>query len=761
MINFKLYFRNILKNKVFSIITIGSFAISIAIIIILAAFIVSEYSYDNHIENVDCIYRVKASENEVNIPEEARNLLLSKIPEIEAATNYCLRSEPLVYNENNYEAVVINSDEGLFSILPIKFLMGSPKGIFTIKNNVVITESLSKSIFGVENPIGKTINISHNKDALVAAVIQDFPEKSTLSGDLICSTDLRINYSSDCYNDSCTYFYKMLVKIAAGSNIAAINSKITSVIPNPRQGESNVYTLLPYKNVYFDTSFRGDNLKHANIKLIHLLAWLAILLLFLAVFNYVNLCIAQNTTRFKEFGVKKTFGARRKNVFVQLIGETLFTTLISTVFSFIIAFILLPVFIELFGKEFSLYSLVHTPVLVLISIISIGAIAVVSAIYPAQIATKANAKELLQKLTFKGASGFNIRKILNILQFAVTIAILISFILITKQIKFAKNINFGFSTEQLIRIPLHWRAADKVDILIEKLNQIPGLKKSCASHGTPGGIYNYSEDDKMGRTAEITSNYRFIETFGLSVIQGRNFFENEKKPACLINKTAMKQAGWDNIDGKSIFGYEVVGLMDDFRYQDIYNKIAALIISNGKDVSNISLRLQPQNAGQTLISIEKVFKEVLPEYGFSFQFYDEFLDSSYKQEEKIADSIKIMALIAILISCIGIFGIEEFLIKNRIKEIGIRKINGAKTQQIVLMLNKDLLKWISIAFVIACPIAWYIMNKWLENFAYKTELSWWIFALAGLLAFVVDLLTVSWQSWRAAIRNPVESLRYE
>jgi putative ABC transport system permease protein len=210
-----------------------------------------------------------------------------------------------------------------------------------------------------------------------------------------------------------------------------------------------------------------------------------------------------------------------------------------------------------------------------------------------------------------------------------------------------------------------------------------------------------------------------------------------------------------------MFGSEVVGLLDDFHYENLYNKIGALMITNEKSISHFNVRILPENMSQTISAIEKGFKQVLPDYEFSFQFYDDYLDGMYHQEEKRADSIRIIAIIAILISCIGLIGLVEFSTKSRIKEIGVRKVNGAKVSEVMALLNKDFVKWVAVAFLIATPIAWYTMYKWLETFAYKTSLSWWIFALAGVLALGIALLTVSWQSWRAATRNPVEALRYE
>jgi putative ABC transport system permease protein len=751
MNNFKFYIRNLLKNKVFSTITIGSFAVSIAVIILLTSFLVSEFDYDSHLKNVERIYRVKASKNEASVPEQAREQFLNSIPEIEAVSNFITGNEPVVYNETNFSANVINSDEGLFSILPIEFVLGNPKGIFGDKKNVVITESLSKRIFGNENPIGKTLNISYKEDVQVVAVIKDFPEKSTLSGDIICSADLKLRFSRSCFNDNCTYFYKSLVLLKPGVSNETISSKLTPLIPKFYDKDDNEYSLIPYKNVYFDTSLRNDNLAHANVKLVRLLIWLTVALLILAVFNYINLSVAHNSTRLKEFGIKQTLGARKLNVFIQFIGEAFFTTLAASS-----AALLIPVF-----------GIFSSPGLILVCLATLAGIAVVSAAYPAWVATKVQAKDLLQKKGTAKAAGFDLRKSLNIIQFAASIVILVSLMVITRQVKYAKNLDFGFETGQLIKIPVHWKAAGKIDVLKERLNSIPGVESSCFTHGTPGEIYSYNQSDEHnntnepGKVSNISSDFSFVETFGLKILEGRNFYENDKNNVCLINKTAMKQAGWESFEGKKMFGFEVVGLLDDFHYESLYNKIGALMITNQKDVSHFNIRIRPQNIAQTLKEVEKGFKEVLPDYGFSFQFYDDYLDSMYQQEEKRADSIRVIAIIAILISCVGLIGLVEFSTKRRIKEIGIRKVNGARISEVLVMLNKDFVRWVAIAFIIATPIAYYAMHKWLENFAYKTELSWWIFAIAGLLALGIALFTVSFQSWKAATRNPVEALRYE
>lgn len=745
----------------FSAITIGSFAVSLTIIIILSSFILSEFSYDSHIKDIDRIFIVAASKNGARIPEQSRLLMLGQIPEIESATNFLVGSVSVVYNAQDYNIRLINSDEGIFSVLPIVFRSGIPSGIFNVKTNAVITRSLAQRIFGDADPIGKILIVSHKENLTVAGVIEDFPQKSTLTGDIICSAELRVMYSQSCYNNNCTTFYSELVKLRQGSSPAAVSAKIAKVIPRMNEKDDNTYSLLPYKGVYFNTLLSHDGLFHCNLKLLKLLIFLTLVLLLMSVFNYVNLSVANNISRYKEFGVKQALGAGAFKIFNQFLFETFVTILLSASIALALASLVKPLFTDLLGKEFSLAELFSKPAIVLESLGALAIIALLSAAYPAQMAMKTDAKDLLQKRLKGRLNTFDLRKSLNVIQFTATISIIVSLIVITRQIHYVKNKDFGFSTEQLIEIPYHWRAADRADMIKSELATIPGVRSVCYSHGIPGAIQTYNDNDENGKVDMITSDKNFTETLGLRIIAGRNFFESEQGKVCLINAQAMRQSGWNTIEGKKMFGFDVVGLVDDFNYESLYNKIGGLMIANGKDVSNFSLRLLPGNIPQTLTAIERTFKKLLPDYEYSFRFYDEFLDSMYRQEEKRAEAIRIISILTILISCIGLIGLVEYSTRYRIKEIGIRKVNGATIAGIMMMLDRDFVRWITFAFILATPIGWLVMNRWLKSFAYRTDLSWWIFIIAGLLTLGIALITVSWQSWRAATRNPVEALRYE
>ena len=763
MNSIKTFFRYILRNKIFSFITISSLAISLSVILLLSSFLISELKYDKHIEDIESIYRIGNSMRDSQVPELAKSEILENLPEVITATNYMVYPDPVVYNGHTFDIDIIHTDEDFFELFNIQLLSGHYKGVFNNPNNVIISKSLSEKIFGSEDPIGKSLNISHNSDVYVAGIIEDFPKQSILSGDIICSTDLKIRYSRSCGNGNCSYFYKTLVKMN-GDNSPEFSEKLTKIIAATYtiNSEENItYSLYPYKGAYFDTTLLSDNLKHANISLIRLLVILTFILLGLSIFNFINLSLSQITKRNKEFGVKQVLGAGYYKVFFQFFKESFLTIIIAFIIGISLSFMVKPVFESILGKEIFIMDTLSSPVTMLFSLFFLVILASICAFYPALAALKFKPKDILQGHNKTMSTDFNFRSVLNIFQYAASIAVIIGLITITRQIDYVKNKDLGFSTEQLVRIPVHWKAMEKVDVLKSKLQSVAGVENVCYSHGTPGSIWNYSSNDEFGNVSVITSDFDFIKTFDLNIMEGRNFYPDEKKRVCLINEKVMKQAGWDDIHGKRIFGAEVVGVVDEFHFKDLYNEIGGLMIQNGKDVSHITIRFNQEDISGIMENIERGFKEVLPDFNFNYEFYDDFFDGMYKQEEKRATAIRIISIIAIFITCIGLYGSVEFSARNRIKEIGIRKVNGARVPEVMILLNKDFSKLFVIAFVISCPLSYYFLNNWLNTFKYKISLNWYIFILGGLSMLLIALFTVSWRTWKAAKGNPVKALKYE
>jgi putative ABC transport system permease protein len=758
----KIYYRTLARNKVFSLISIGGFSLSLSVVVLLLSFIRSEKQYDRSIPEVDRIYRIVTNDHSTRIPEQSRDKLLSEFPQISSATKVLFNNFPVLYKEQNYDIRVVHTDSGFFNVFSIPVVSGQRNGLFEDPHQAVLTRSGARKIFGEDNPIGQILNVSHKYDVEVVAVVEDFPEKSSLKGEMFCSADLRITYSLTSNGEKKAYLYNIFLKLHPGNGTELLQDTLTALIhPFLDWYEGREYYLAPFKDAYFDIDTQWDGLSHANVKLLNLIGWLSLIILILAVFNYINLTIAQSTGRLHELGVKQVFGADRPLLIRQFIREAFFQVVLALVLAFVLAIFLKPLLSGILGKEIDLGMFLKDPPAVLLVLAGLPLVAFVSGIYPALAILRLQPREMLLKQAGLGRGSFDIRRVLTILQFTVLVALIISVITLVKQLRYVQNKDLGYSTELLVRLSVHPRIQDKVPAMMEEISSLAVVKSCCASMGTPGAIWSNSVNDEVA-ASHISADYRFLETFDLELLYGRNFYPAESTAVCLINESLLNDlGGWDSAENREVFGERVVGVFKDFHFEDLYTPMGNLQIRNEPDVAHLCIRFYPGDIAQALASVEKIFKKHAPGFAFNYEFYDEWMQAKYAQEEKRTQSIRLLSIIAILLSCMGLFGMAQYAARRRVREIGIRKVNGAAVGQILWMLNLGFLKWILPGIVAGIPLGWYFMQKWLAGFAYRTRLDWWIFGLAALVAVTVALLTVSWQSWRAARRNPVEALRYE
>ena len=756
------YYRTLTRNKVFSLISIGGFSLSLAVVVLLLSFIRSEKQYDKSIPEVEQIYRVLSNDHSSYIPEQARDKLLSEFPQVRAATKVLFGNSPVLYKEQNYDLLVAHTDSGFFQVFSLPVLSGQRDALFRDPHQAVLTQSGARKIFGDANPIGQILNVSHEFDVEVVAVVQDFPEKSSLQGEMFCSADLRMRYSLTSSGEKEAYMYTLFLKLHPAYGPGFLQDSLTALIhPYLDWYEGREYSLHPFKDAYFDISTQWDGLSHANVKLLGLLGWLSLIILILAVFNYINLTIAQSTGRLHELGVKQVFGADRPWLIRQFIQEAFFQVALALALSFVLAIFLKPVLGDILGKEIDIWMILKDPLALLLVLAGLPMVAAVSGIYPALAILRLQPREMLLKQAGLGRKSFDIRRMLTILQFTILIALIISASTLVKQLRYVQTKDLGYSTDLLVRLLVHYQIEDKVPAMMEDISSLAVVKSCCASMGTPGAIWSTSSNEGLA-TSMISADYRFLETFELELRYGRNFFPAESTEVCLVNESLLSDlGGWDSAENHEVFGSQVVGAFRDFHFEDLYTPMGNLQIRNEPNVAHLCIRFYPGDIAQALSSVEEVFRTHAPGFAFNYEFYDQWMQAMYAQEEKRAQSIRLLSLIAILLSCMGLFGMAQFAARRRIREIGIRKVNGANESQILWMLNLGFLKWILPGIVLGIPLGWYFMQKWLAGFAYKTRLDWWIFGLAALVAVVVAILTVSWQSWRASRRNPVEALRYE
>ncbi len=768
MTKLRILFRSLFKNKVTSTITITGFSVSISMALIIIAFIIGEYSYDKAYPNINRIYRVFANDNRASVREDFRELFLKNYPAIEDACRYNNYNTTLTYEDKPFSGQMIVTDTSFFNIFSTQFLIGSHNSLAN-SNDVVLTQSFARKIFGNEDPVGKTLLAEYEKPLVVSGVVKDFPAYSSIRGDFFTNSKIKIKYEgwSDGMGNEVNYF-RMFILVKSEESISGLEELLTRDITSVQYKTGYLIEkilLIPFIKSYFTQGINGSQTQHANLKLIRLFSVISSIIILLAVFNYINLTTASHTDRFKEIGIKKSIGAGRSQIFEQFMFESFLICFISFLLALLLSSFWVPFFERFLGSKINL-TILYKPFWLMWLVFGVFVISILSAIYPALSISRLKPISILMKREILKHNSFGLRAVLNIIQNAVSISLIIALIVLSKQIEYVRTKDYGFDTDRLLRVDVHWRLADKAGIIRDKLLSDPSIKNVCFSHGSPGSIYSYSSwdvSDKELRMNELSVDSAFFDVFRIQVIKGRNLLPSDFNKVCYINETAFKTSGWDTFEGEKYHGQEIIGIVKDFHFADLHNQIAPLAvqITSEMGISHLTLRVSPENIPRTIRSLTETWKEVCPGHELKYQFYDEWLDSMYKNEERLAAAIRLFAILAIMISCLGIMGLADFSIRKRIKEIGIRKVNGARVSEVMVLLNIDFMKWSVIAFVIATPVAWYIMNLWLENFAYKTSLSWWIFVLAGFMAMVIALLTVTWQSWKEATRNPVEALRYE
>jgi putative ABC transport system permease protein len=769
MTRLRIILRSLIKNKSTSAIIITGFSISISIVLVLIAFLINEFSVDKGYPNIDHIYRVFANGNMASVREDFREYFLENYPDIEDACRYNSYQTTVTSDDIPFTGQMIATDSSFFNIFSSNFLIGNASYSLSNPNDIVLTESFARRIFGNEDPIGKTLIAEYKEALVVSGIIEDFPDNSSIHGDFITNSKTKIWYegTSDGQGNRVNYF-RLFCLTDNKANIPSLEELLTKDISYIKYSLGypieNII-LIPFSESYFMQGINRSQTRHANLKLIKLLLVITSVIILLAVFNYINLTTASFTDRYKEIAVKKTIGASRRKVFLQFISESVLVCFISFLIALLLSSFWVPLFEKFIGSSVNL-KVLYEPVVLACVLIGVLIISVLSGIYPASVISGLRPINIFMKRGITKRSSFSLRGVLNIIQNAVSVTLIISLIVITRQIDYVRTKDFGFDTDKLLRVDVHWRLADKTRIIRDKLLQEPTIKNVCFSHGTPGSIYSYSSwevDDKELKMNDLTVDSAFFDVFRIPIVMGRELLPSDFGKTCYINETAFKTAGWDTFEGQKYHGMEIIGVVKDFHLASMYNNIepVAVAFSSGMGVSHMTLRVDPINIPNTINALTKVWKEVCPGHELKYQFYDDWLDSMYKSEERLAAAIRLFAVLAIMISCLGIIGIAEFAIKKRTKEIGLRKVHGARISQVMVLLNMDFIRWVFFALFIALPLSYFILNKWLETFAYRASLSWWIFTIGGVIAVLLAFLTVSWQSWRAATRNPVKALRYE
>jgi len=772
--NLKLAIRNLVKNRVYSMLIIGGFAIGFAACILIGLFYHIETSVNKDFPNYKHIYRIyDVKKSRCNMNWDLFPVLMQDFAEVENACpmengkdfRMTVKNEQAhTFSEIKH---LLSTTNNFFSIFSVKMVETLGKEPFDRKEAIVLSRETARKLFGTQNPLGQEVNFNNFFSGTVTGIFEDLPQNSTFQADLILNNENpRFRLSTTTVNGqryNPTNHFVQLDKQTDPELFAKIlnrtaPTKVFDIDSLALQNMADIY-LSPIKL----------KSKHAigNPLLLKIFLSIAALILLLSSINYLNFSVSMQYAKLKEIGINKTNGASYRNLINYSFVEVTLGVLIALLLSVAIALLALPFSEKIFGKalQIDVYDWIS------ISPYFLGAVALVillNSLAPIYILSKFKITEFLSG--FRGK--INHRQIgkqaMLTFQLTASIALIAVVLIIFKQLYFVNHSDLGFNKDMLIRIDLPHNFSNP-ETLKAETDKLPFIKGSAISMGCPGMINmrNGSNTGKDNFDINIISvGDDYLKTMGIELLDGREFLSGDVEKVCLMNEEAIKQYQWASFEGKRLengSGFEVVGVVKDIKVKSDHFGVEplALVYSKKQEGNILSVKLAPGNFGQQIKEIQQIWKKLSPYEPMNFMFYDDFFQSMYEKEKKMATSITFFSIIAIVLTCMGILSQIFMICMNRVKEIGIRKINGAQISEVMILLNRDFIIWVAIAFVIATPIAWYAMNKWLQNFAYKTELSWWIFALAGLLALGIALLTVSWQSWRAATRNPVEALRYE
>lgn len=783
---FKSAWRNLLSNKTFSFINILGLALGLTCSIMIVLWLTSELQMDKFHKNGPRLYRVMENQfydgNISTFPSTPGILaenIVKDIPEIEKASQFLWEEEPLFTVGQTFDKEkgrYVQKD--FLTMFSYKLKKGSATAALDRPDGIVISQELADKYFKGQDPMGKMIRIDSRADVMVTGILDKIPESSSVKFDFLMSFDVwqKNNGWSKEWGNNGPRCYVML---APNAKIDQVNAKIKGYIKS-KEKESNVELFLQnYGESYLYSSWDNGKQAGGRIEYVRIFSIVAIVILLIACINFMNLATARSLKRAREIGVRKVVGAGKRQLVGQFIGESVLVAFLAMLLSLLIVFLLLPGFNALTDKKLAIDFTDSSFLLLLLGLTLFTGF--VSGSYPALFMSSLKPISVLKGvLKFKpGATYF--RKALVVFQFALSIILILGMVIVYRQIDYIHNKNLGFAKESLLYMPLEGELQKTFPTFKNELLKQPGIKGVTSAQSSPLEVGSSTQGVRWpGKdTTKLTLfsinpiTYDYIKTMGIELVAGRDVSPDFGTDTSnyLINETAAKKMGYKDAVGKELTAWGdkgmIVGVMKDYHHNSLHVPIEPLILRMFRPTGEnpywgtVIIRTESGKTKEAISSMEKVFKQFNPGFPFKYYFTDEELAKNYKSEYTVSKLSRYFAFLAIFISCLGLFGLVTFTAEQRTKEIGIRKVLGASVPGIISMLSKDFLKLVFIAAVIAFPIAWWGMHKWLTDFAYRIHIGWWVFVMAGLAAVLIALITVSFQAVKAAIANPVKSLRTE
>src|ERR1017187_434035 len=806
---FKIAWRNLVKYKFISFINLFGLTVGLTCCLLITTYILNELSYDRYNKNAKNIYRVTRT---FNNEEGVVSLYLSTVsppfgyyfptefPEIQKMTRLLNNgTTPLKYEDKLInEPDVYFADENLFDVFTLDVVKGNPKTALKDPFSIMITEEVAKKYFGNEDPMNKVLRANDQFDVKVTGIYKPFPVNSFMHTGVLVSFNTLIdsavygeeNLRKNWGNNSFFTFLVLPDHYDPKKMIARFPAFLdTHMSLDQYSGkQASKFTSLGLQkltdiHLYSHTDYEAE--PNGDISRVYIFSAIAFFILLIACINYMNLSTARSALRSKEIGIRKVIGARKKELIFQFLSESVIISWAAIVMAFICLYFSLPWLNRISGQQLSTTILMKWQILLAVFLAPF-IIGILSGIYPSLFMSSFQPVQTLKGLFKVRGSSISFRKVLVVAQFAISIVLIITTIIVFQQLRYMQETSLGYDKEHIITIPYSNFLNNQYESFRNELLQNASIKDVARSSRIPTGRLLDGSDasvlsgDSMAPVETdirfVAADYDFIPTYGVHIVAGRNFSRSYGTDTInsILNESAVRAIGWKSPQdaiGKDFkymqFTGKVVGVIGDFHFESLKHKIVPIVLMNPATTpkqsffNSLSIKVAGNNIPGALASVEKTWKKYLPEIPYQYTFLDEIFATLYESEHRQITIFTVFACIAIFIACLGLFGLSAFAITQRVKEIGVRKVLGANVRSIVTLLSKDFLKLVMIASVIAFPIAWYAMTHWLRDFAYRINIHWWVFVLSAILALMVALATVSFQAIKAAVANPVKSLRTE
>jgi len=787
---FKITIRNIYKHKGYSFINITGLALGIASCIFIFMWVQDELNFDRYNENVDNLYRVEEDQYysgetyHVNVtPFPCAPVFKDKIPEVTNAARINWTGVLLKYGEKAfYETDAVGIDSTYLQMFTFEFLKGDINTALDEPYSIIMNEEMANKYFGDEDPIGKIVSLNNQYDFKVTGVFKKFPNNLSYSFEIAFPFKFFKelgNWSENWDSNSIFTF----VELVPGANIELVNKKLTGLLRENDPESSTDYMVAPLNRMHLYSYF-GYGHPTGAVQYIYMFSAIAIFILLIACINFMNLSTARSANRAMEIGVRKVIGASRNSLIRQFYGESLILSFIGLTFALMIVVLLLNEFNTFTGKEIALNTLSNSSFVVGALLITVIA-GLIAGSYPALYLSAFRPVKVLKGTRKSGAKSSTFRRVLVVTQFTLSIFLIVSTIVVYNQMVFMKNKDLGYNKEQLLYIQMRGSVGESYEAIKTEFAKTEGVISVSGSNHPPhrigsnsgGAEWDGKDEEQTVLIGTHVADYDYCRTVGIEILEGRGFShefpadlasEEDTVGGFLINEETVRVMGLDNktavgarFDFMGIDG-TIVGIMKNFHYNSVRTEIEPLAIALAPDfLSYLTLRIAPGDIAENMDNVKSAWSSVVPSYPFEYRFVDEDFDRWYRREARMLSLLEIFAILAIIIACLGLFGLASFTAEQKTKEIGIRKVLGASEVNLTYIMCKEFVILIVISNLLAWPLAFWGAGSWLEEFAYRIDLNLTFFLLAGILSIVVALLTVSYQAIKAALANPINSLRYE